>query len=154
MCGYAKASVTKYLDLSKVQSKELRAVATPCLDDTQIPNEDFEAKGRLNDIAAQVVLTCLYLARHNRPDTLWTVNHLARNVTKWTIADDKRLHRLISLLHHSPTCVQFGYVGDNLSDCYLTLFCDAGFAGDIDDSRSTGGWFLFLSGPRTRVPLS
>ena len=93
------------------------------------------------------------MSRHNRPETLWTVNHLSRNVTKWSQADDKRLHRLIAFIHHNPECIQFGFVGDNLCDCYLTLFCDAGFAGDLQDSKSTGGWFLFLCGPRTRVPI-
>ena len=44
---------------------------------------------------SQIVLKCPYLARIGRPDILWSVNKLARTVTKWTRACDKRLARLI-----------------------------------------------------------
>jgi hypothetical protein len=36
----------------------------------------------------------------------------------------------------------------------LGTICDAGFAGDLSDSKSTGGFFVYLVGPRTRVPIS
>ena len=39
---------------------------------------------------------CLNLARTGGPDILWSENKLARAVTKWTRACDKRLARLIS----------------------------------------------------------
>ena len=57
-------------------------------------------------------------------------------------------------MHHNKDCVQFCYVGDHLADCILVLFCDAGFAGDLKDSKSTGGSFCFLLGKNTCVPLS
>ena len=41
--------------------------------------------------AHHIVLKCLYLARIGRPDILWSVNKLARSVTKWTQACDRRL---------------------------------------------------------------
>ena len=50
---------------------------------------------------SQIVLQCLYLARIGRPDILWSVNKLARAVTKWTQACDRRLARLISHIHHT-----------------------------------------------------
>ena len=33
------------------------------------------------------------------------------------------------------------------------MFPDASFAGDLIDSKSTSGGFLFLMGPRTCIPL-
>ena len=51
--------------------------------------------------AHKIVLDCLYLARIGRPDFLWFVNKLARAVTKWTKACDKRLARLIAYIHHT-----------------------------------------------------
>ena len=45
------------------------------------------------------------------------------------------------------------YVGDKIQDCILVLFTDASFAGDITDSKSTTGGYLFLMGPNTCVPL-
>ena len=42
-----------------------------------------------------------HLTRIGRPDILWSVNKLARAVTKWTKACDKRLARLISYTDHT-----------------------------------------------------
>ena len=39
-------------------------------------------------LALKIVLKCLYLARIGRPDILWSVNKLARSITKWTKACD------------------------------------------------------------------
>ena len=41
------------------------------------------------------------MTRIGRPDVLWSVNKLARVVTKWTKSGDKRLARLISYIHHT-----------------------------------------------------
>ena len=46
------------------------------------------------------------------------------------------------------------HVGDNPEDCYLMLFCDASFAGDLRDSKSTSGSVLCLVGPRTFCPIT
>ena len=40
---------------------------------------------------------------------LWFVNKLARAVTKWTKACDKRLARLISYIHHTSEYRQYCY---------------------------------------------
>ena len=144
----------KYLELANTELRSLSRVSTPCIDDHDIPPEDFETKGELSSQAARIVLKALYLARMSRLDILWTVNCLAREVTKWNKACDKRLHRLISYLHHTKHYVQTCYVGDPVDQCHLTLFADASFAGDLTDSKSTSGNYLVLMGPRTFVPLS
>ena len=89
-----------------------------------------------------------------RLDALWTVNLLAREVTRWNRACDKRLHRLISYLHHTQNYMQTCWVGDPAINCHLALFADASSAGDLVDSRSTSGNYLVLMGPNTFVPLS
>ena len=154
MTGHCVSAIHKYLDLSGLKEDDLKLVSTPCIDDNMLSDEDMTIEGKLNPVAAKVVLTALYLARHNRPDIYWSVNHLARNITKWTRADDKRLHRLISWMHHTRDCIQFCFVGDHVEDCFIAMFCDAGFAGDLNDSKSMGGSFAFLLGPHTCVPLS
>ena len=40
--------------------------------------------GELSKVCSQIVLKCLHLARSGRPDILWSVNKLARSITKWT----------------------------------------------------------------------
>ena len=78
---------------------------------------------------------------------------LAREVTRWTVACDRRLHRLICYMHQTADYAQICFVGDAPGDCWLTLFSDASFAGDLRDSKSTTGGYLCLVGPNTYVPI-
>ena len=104
-------------------------------------------------MATRIVLKALYLARIGRPDLLWAVNTLAREVTKWTVACDKRLLGLISYINCTKDYVQTCFVGDNPEDCWIAMFVDASFAGDLQDSKSTSGMYLCLVGPNTFMPI-
>ena len=86
MEGHAVQCVERYCELAHRTPESLKPTETPCIDDHQLKPEDFEVAGELASICARVVLKCLYLARIGRPDLLWTVNILARAVTKWTKA--------------------------------------------------------------------
>ena len=154
MIGSAEATVDRYLELSRLKITSLKKVSTPCIDDHLLAPEDFQATGVLAPLASKIVLKALYLARIARPDLLWTVNSLAREVTKWTVACDKRLHRLISYIHHTKTHVMTAFIGDAPEDCHLMLYCDASFAGDLQDSKSTTGGLLCIVGEHTFVPIS
>ena len=88
------------------------------------------------------------------PDILWSVNKLARAVTKWTKACDKRAARLISYIHHTSEFRQYCHVGNTALQCRLGLFQDSDFAGDLEDSKSTSGGILCTFGSRTFVPTS
>ena len=73
--------------------------------------------GELSNTCSQIVLKCSYSARIGRPDILWSVNKLARSITKWTQkkkACDKRLNRLISYIHHTCETKQYCHVGNIL----------------------------------------
>ena len=154
MHGHAEGCVERYCSLAGKSAESLTKVATPCMDDHQFTAEDLESKGTLAAVAARIVLKVLYLSRMGRPDTLWSVNTLARKVTCWNGACDKRLHRLISYLRHTQDWTQTCYVGDHPDDCFLVCFCDASFAGDLEDSKSTSGAYVVLMGPRTFVPVT
>ena len=82
------------------------------------------------------------------------MNKLARAVTKWTKACDKRLARLISYFHHTSEYRQYCYVGNTAQQCRLGLFQDSDFAGDLEDSKSTSGGILCMSGSHAVVPIS
>ena len=82
------------------------------------------------------------------------MNSLAREVTKWAAACDKRLLRLESYINSTEDHCVCSFVGDEAKDCKLALFCDANFAGDLQDSKSTSGVILCLVGPNTFCPLS
>ena len=96
MFGHVQQTVDCYLELAKKTKDSLKKVATPCIDDHLIPPEEFEVKGELSAIAARVVLKIFNVARTSRMDFIWLVNMLAEEVTRWTAACDRRLHRLIA----------------------------------------------------------
>ena len=82
------------------------------------------------------------------------MNELARSITKWTKACDKRLNRLISYIHHTCAYKQYCCVGNTAKQCRVGLFQDSDFAGDLEDSKSTAGGTLCVLGSHTFVPIS
>ena len=94
------------------------------------------------------------MARIGRPDILWSVNKLARSITKWTKACDKRLSRLISYTHHTFDYEQYCHVGNTAKQCRFGLFQDSDLAGDLEDSKSTSGGTMCIFGSHTFVPIS
>ena len=101
MAGHAKKCVERYCELANKTTQQLYKVSTPCIDDHHFKEEEMKSVGELSQVCSQIVLKCLYLARIGRLDILWSVNKLARSITKWTKACDKRLNRLISFIHHT-----------------------------------------------------
>ena len=82
------------------------------------------------------------------------MNRLARAVTTWTRACDRRLARLISYMHHTNDHRQYCHVGNTAQHCRSGLFQDLDFAGDFEDSKTTSGEILCVLGSRTVVPTS
>ena len=154
MVGHAKKCVERYCELANKTTQQLYKVSTPCIDDHHFKEEETKSVGELSSTCSQIVLKCLYLARIGRPDILWSVNKLARSITKWTKACDKRLNRLISYIHHTSEYKQYCHVGNTAKKCRLGLFQDSDFAGDLEDSKSTSGRTLCIFGSRTFVPIS
>ena len=132
MAGRAKKCVERYCELANKTTQQLYKVSTACIDDHHF----------------------IYLARIGRPDILWSVNKLARSITKWTKACDKRLNRLILDIHHTCDYKQYCHVGNTAKQCRLGLFQDSDFAGDLEDSKSTSGGTLCNFGSHTFVPIS
>ena len=52
----------------------------------------------------------------------WLVNKLARSVTKWTRACDRRFARLVYYIHHTNDRRQYCHVGSTAQHCRLGLF--------------------------------
>ena len=123
MEGHAKKCVERYCELANRTTQQLYKVSTPCIDDHLFKEEEMKSAGEMSKVSSQIVLKCLYLARIGRPDILWSVNKLARSITKWTKACDKRLNRLISYIHHTCENKQYCHVGNTAKECRLgTVF--------------------------------
>ena len=116
MEGHATKCVERYCELANKSTQQLYKVLTPCIDDHRFKEEETKSV-----------------------DILWSVNKLARSMTKWTKACDKRLCRLISYIHHTCEYKQYCHVGNTAKQCRLGLFQDSDFAGDLEDSKSTSG---------------
>ena len=114
----------------------------------------MKSVGELSHVCSQIVLKCLYLARIGRPDILWSVDKLARSITKWKKACDKRLSRLIAYIRHTCDYEQYCHVGNTAKQCRLGRIQDSDFAGDLEDSKSTSGGTLCIFGSHTFVPIS
>ena len=154
MDGHAKKCVERFCELANKTTQQLYKVSTPCIDDHHFKEEETKSVGELSNTCSQIVLKCLYLARIGRPGILWSGNKLARSITKWTKACDKRLNRLISYIHHTCEYKQYCHVGNTAKQCRLGLFQDSDFAGDLEDSKSTSGGILCIFGSHTFVPIS
>ena len=119
MEGHAKKMCGKILRNKTTQL--FYKVAAPCVDDHQFKEEEMKSVGELSQVCSQIVLKCLFLARIGRPDSLWSVNKLARAVTKWTKACEKRLARLISYIHHICEFRQYCYVGKHSTTMHIGI---------------------------------
>ena len=151
--GHAKKCVERYCELANKTTQQLYKVSTPCIDDHHFKEGELKSL-ELSKVCSQIVLKCLYLARIRRPDVLWPVNKLARSITKWSKACDKRLSLLISYIHHTCDYKPYCHVGNTAKQCRLGLFQDSDFAGDIEDSKSTAGGTLCVFGSHTFDPIS
>ena len=131
MIGFSKQCIDVYLELAKVPVESLKKVTTPSIDDHMFKPEDFEQDGYLGKDAAKIIMKMLYGARLVRFELLWPICSLARQVSKWNKACDKRLHRLVSYVYHTLDHSLESFVGDDPALCHPMLFSDADFAGDL-----------------------
>ena len=118
MEGHAKKCVERYCgEFANKKTEQLYKVSTPCLDDHHFKKEELESVGELSQVCLQMVFKCLYKVRIGRLDILLSVNKLARSVTKWTQACDRRLARLISYFRHTNDFRQYCQVGNTAQHC-------------------------------------
>ena len=149
--GHAQKCVERCCELGNKKVEQLYKVSSPCLGDHQFKQEELESVGELSEVCSEIVLKCLYLARIGRPDILWSVNKLARSVTKWT--RDRPLARLISHIHHTNDFRQCCHVGKMAQDCRLVCFKTQTLVILRSQNQPQGG-VLCTFGSRTFVPIS
>jgi hypothetical protein len=147
MQDFLQQCIDLYLELAGKESKPLRRVTTPFID--QKPEEEFDSgnpytRGRLAPHANKILMKILYAARMARFDLLRATNYLTTRITKWSDQCDAMLHRLVSYIHSTLEWKMYGWVGDPSWELDLCLYTDADFAGDPDTMRSTSGVFLAL----------
>ena len=152
MEDYSVQACELYQQLSG--GKPLKPATTPfCLEGSFLPQDD-EEEGELAGNACKILMKCLWLARHARPDIIKAIGDLATKVQKWTRNCDKALFRMMCYIHSTPGHRLVGKAGDPANVLKLRLFVDADFAGDRLDCKSISGGYLVLWGPNTFFALS
>ena len=96
----------------------------------------------------------LWCARLARPDLNKAISDLTRRLTFWSVADDNRLHRLMSYLFGSRKVTLKGYIGGPPELLRLCCYTDADHGSAQDDTKSTSGMIMTLEGPHSWWPLS
>ena len=101
-----------------------------------------------------ILITIMYTGRVARFNLLKPVGFLAKHITRWNTACDKRLHRIMCYIKTTLTDDMCGWIGDDVSKLTAHMFMDADFAGDPFTRRSTSGRRFDIQGPNSRFPIS
>ena len=68
----------------ELTNKQWYQVSTSLIDNHLFKKEELETMGELSRVCSRVVLKILHSVRIDRPDTMWSVIKVTRDVTKWT----------------------------------------------------------------------
>ena len=92
-------------------------------------------------------MEALYLARMVRLDIAYTINFLAKYVTRWNTLCDKQLCHLYSYLANTVKTALVATVDRrDMGNLRLEAYPDADLCGTFDTTKSTSGGFLALVG--------
>ena len=86
MEGHEKKCVEMYCELANKKTEQLNCTKSQLLAwmAKKLQGGGVGITSRIVKNMLKIVLKCLYLARNGRPDIHWSINKLARSVTKWT----------------------------------------------------------------------
>ena len=110
---------------------------------------DFKEDGILADHANSMIMKLLWLGRMTRWDLLRQICLLAGQVSKWSLACDRMLHRLMCYIYHTKDhCLSIS-VGDTADKWSLHLYTDADLAKCPFTKRSTSGIYVEIVSDNT-----
>ena len=137
---------TDYLQkvLSRFNMNEAKTATTPMENGQKmVPRNDDELQLD-NNLYRQQVGALLYAAVCTRPDIAVAVNICSRYVESPCQRHYSALSRIMRFVRSK---LDFGlrFVKDD-KPVRITAFCDSDFAGDVADSKSTSGYFVFVNG--------
>ncbi len=149
MSDYARSTVDLYKAVKGAPVLQL-GCETPWSDPSpaQLGCVKLKEAGVLAPFAASLLMKALYLGRMMRIDLCWTINTLARCITRWTKLQDMQTCRLFSYMAHTVGFRLCGTVAPaDVASVRLVAYPDADLAGAYDTAKSTSGGLLALEGP-------
>ena len=97
--------------------------------------------------SASLLMKALYLARMVRLDIAYTINFLAKYITRWNTLCDKQLCHLYSYLANTANTALVATIDRrDIGQLKLEAYPDADLCGTYDTTKSTSGGFLALTG--------
>ena len=156
MVDYSKQAIDMYNSVSGAPKLKPNTQA-PWVDpaDADYTNAELMQKGIFAEVSASLLMKALYLARMVRVDLCWVINTLSRSVTRWSVLNDRQMHRVYSYLYTVlEVSLQSTINPKDFEEVWLEAYPDADLAGARDCAKSTSGGIVFLAGPRgTQVAL-
>ena len=149
MREYARTIISDYTAITGVRPKP---AMSPFL---SIGYTDEPQLGSLAGRASSILMKLMWLARLARPDLLKSTCFLARKVNSWSHEEDLLLSRAIGYLIQSTDQLLTGSLSMKPEELFVEAYCDADFAGEIDDMYSTsGGWIQLTDESGRFFPLA
>lgn len=151
MEDFLESSCTAYETLTSMKIKE---ASTPYMPEGSLNTTDWETRGVLAESASRILMKILWAARLCRPDYMKAIGDLTKRLTTWSVADDKRLNRLMGYIKQSTKLRLVGKIGNSIADLKLSLYTDADHCSGVDHTKSTSGIIMALEGTETWFPLA
>ncbi|CAG8631360.1 2345_t:CDS:1, partial [Acaulospora colombiana] len=145
-CTYIKDILDEHLDGYKSSDGGVNAVLTPMnqsrLSSKDVPRTPEELKKVKDSRYLETIGKLLYLQRATRPDIAFAVNRLCRFGANPGLP---HVAALKHLLRYLAGTVNYKLVYDPIpsTDAFVT-YADADLGGNVDNSRSTGGFAIMI----------
>ena len=83
-----------------------------------------------------------------------SVGDLTKRLTQWSVADDKRLYRLMTYINSTQNYVLEGSIKDSMDKLQISLYTDSDHCSGIEHTKSTSGILMAIEGPNSFYPIS
>jgi hypothetical protein len=129
--------------LEQFGMQDCKSIATPtCGGDIQIA-ASHEGNPCDATLYKSIVGKIMYAMVCTRPDLAFAITLLTRNMQSPT---EQHMQMALRVLRYIKGTLDYGILLGNDYKTYLVPYCDANWAGDIGDRKSTGGYAIFLHG--------
>ena len=150
MTGYFDQALQIYRDDTGLSVKPATSPYVPEIDSAEL-DLLLNTPGKFQKLAPHFLMKLLYGARMCHPGLSLGIGRLARRITKWCSECDRRLHRLYEFLCGTDYQLHGELSQEDLSMCYLAVWCDADLNGDLFDTKSTSSCLIELAGQDGRA---
>ena len=132
--------------LHKYDMQDCKPVNTPLdpgskLSIADCPQTEDDAALMRSKPYAEAVGTLMYIAIATRPDIAYAVGVLSRFSSNPGVAHWKAVHHLFRYMQATKD-LKLTYAPDPSQTSLFTTYCDADFAGNIDNKKSTSGYVV------------